>query len=534
MQNIEQIVAALNTRLEHTSLGDFYALRARLNGGRQRHGGLFQVTRGGGKPLAGYAFHWGGRSELQFNIGFEDNGYFRFGVAFSLEPDRNLQDPVSALHPKILAFNAAMPRFEVLKRLKMWWYQDHERSQEKDVREISESLVRPGTFVFIGEGVDATYGGVTEDIIEHAASVLVSLLPLYEDIERTAVSGARTAKIDTKLQPGVIPRYIARLAYNSQRWWRPTHATEVQESGDSYRSTHGFGHEDWLFRNEWLLDGWRYGFVQGVSKSRKKLLHEGSAFDLRLFTIPSPGDRRAVAEIREVECLSDEAAAEAVTAFELQGWLDAMRAEVVAAEGNAEALGQDEYTPFILNLRYRLDNVRWLDADASLPPSDPIHKIKRYSLCQVGGAMDTALPVRRGRSGTSELPLAEDRHRFVQGGWTTYSPEHVRMQNVLVKQLRKCYPDAEIVCERDFVDVMVRTDDEILLFEVKSDLHPLSVVRQALGQVLEYAYHPRRTHDLPVQLVIAGRRPLEGDDLAYFEQLKQRFALPLSYWHVPV
>jgi hypothetical protein len=80
---------------------------------------------------------------------------------------------------------------------------------------------------------------------------------------------------------------------------------------------------------------------------------------------------------------------------------------------------------------------------------------------------------------------------------------------------------------------MVRTDREIMLFEVKSDLRPLSVVRQALGQVLEYAYHPRRIHDLPVQLVIAGRRPLEGDDLAYFEQLKQRFALPIAYWQVP-
>lgn len=344
----------------------------------------------------------------------------------------------------------------------------------------------------------------------------------------------RKPKSNAQTSSEAVSRYIARLAYNSQRWWRPTQASEVSEAGDSYRTEFGFGHEDWLFRNEWLLDGWRYGFVQGVNKSRAKLLREGRPFHLRLFTMPAPGDRRAVAEIREVECLSDGLAAEAVAAFERQGWLDVMRSEVAAAGGRVEALGRNEYAPFILNLRYRIDNVSWLDANTPLPPDDPIHNIKRYSLCEVDGAMDSAASAWRGRAGTSGLPEAGDRRRFVQGGWTTYSPEHVRMQNYLVQQLRERYPAAEIVCERDFVDVTVRTDEEILLFEVKSDLHPLSVVRQALGQVLEYAYHPRRAHDLPVKLVIAGRRPLEGDDLAYFEQLKQRFSLPLAYWPVPV
>jgi hypothetical protein len=532
MQMIEDIASALNARLEETSLRDFYALRTQLNGGRPRNGGLFQVVRGGAQPFKGYAFHWGGRSELQFNIGFEDDGYFRYGVAFSLEPDRNLPDPVSVLRSKIEAFNTVFSRFEVLSHLRMWWSQNH-RFPETDVQEIHDSLLSTGTFIFIGEGLDVTHSGVTADVIDRAALVLPSLLPLYEEIERkTRSTGPRLVRSASRTSS--IPRYVARLAYNSRRWWCPTHAAEVQESGNSYRTMHGFGHEDWLFRSEWLLDGWRYGFVQGVNKSRNKLLQDGIAFDLRLFTMPTAGDRRAVAEISEAECLSDEAAAEAVAAFERLGWLDTMRAEVRAAGGDSTALDRNEYAPFILNLRYRLDNVCWLDADVPLSPNDPIHKIKRYNLCEVTGAMDTATtPAWRGRNGTSELPDVGNRQRFVPGGWKTYSPEHIRMQRTLVDQLRRSYPGAEIVCERDFVDVMVRTDHEIMLFEVKSDLRPLSVVRQALGQVLEYAYHPRRTHDLPVQLVIAGRRPLEGDDLAYFEQLKQRFALPIAYWQVP-
>lgn len=249
--------------------------------------------------------------------------------------------------------------------------------------------------------------------------------------------------------------------------------------------------------------------------------------------MPHAGDRRAVAVIRDVECLGDEAAAEAVAAFERMGWLDTMRAEVADAGGRVEALGDGGYAPFILNLRYRLDCVSWLDMDTPLPAEDSIHNIKRYSLCNAGNAMESARSAWRGREGVPELPEdPADRRRFVQGGWTTYSPEHTRMQNALVRQLREQFPGADIRCEQDFIDVMVRTDHEILLFEVKSDLNPLSVVRHALGQVLEYALHPRRKHDLPVRLFIAGRQPLEGDDLVYFEQVKRQFSLPLSYWHV--
>jgi hypothetical protein len=211
-----------------------------------------------------------------------------------------------------------------------------------------------------------------------------------------------------------------------------------------------------------------------------------------------------------------------------------MRSEVREAGGRPQALEKTDYAPFILNIRYRLENLRLLDATAPLPPSDPVHNIKRYSLCVANGAMEAARPVWRGRSGSEKLQPTGERSRFSAGGWSTYSPEHLRMQQMLTTQLSLLYPSAEIVCEEDFVDVLVRLPDETLLFEIKSDLSPLTVVRHALGQILEYAYHPRRTHASTVRLVIVGRRALEGDDLAYFEALKRQFELPIDYWVVPV
>jgi len=62
------------------------------------------------------------------------------------------------------------------------------------------------------------------------------------------------------------------------------------------------------------------------------------------------------------------------------------------------------------------------------------------------------------------------------------------------------------VREKDFIELSVHTPSETLLFEIKSDLEPRSVIRQALGQILEYAYHPSRVHPNPVKLFIVGRQ----------------------------
>lgn len=188
-----------------------------------------------------------------------------------------------------------------------------------------------------------------------------------------------------------VPTYVARLAYNSHHWRRPATAAEVQEAGDTYRSENGFGHEDWLFRDEWQLDGWRYAFVQGVNSSRAKLLRESTPFNLRLFTMRASGDRRAVAEIRGVECLDDEAAETAVAAYKRLGWLNTMRAEIAAAGGRPAALEETGYAPHMLNLRYRIKNLKMLDSEIPLPPDDPVHRLTRYGLYGTAGALDSAV-----------------------------------------------------------------------------------------------------------------------------------------------
>jgi len=72
------------------------------------------------------------------------------------------------------------------------------------------------------------------------------------------------------------------------------------------------------------------------------------------------------------------------------------------------------------------------------------------------------------------------------------------------------------------VDVPVRTQNELMFFEIKSDQAARSVIRHALGQILEYAYHPRRQHALPLRLIIVGRPSPSPDDSVYIEYFKSQ------------
>jgi hypothetical protein len=75
----------------------------------------------------------------------------------------------------------------------------------------------------------------------------------------------------------------------------------------------------------------------------------------------------------------------------------------------------------------------------------------------------------------------------------------------------------------------VETDESLIFYEIKTDLNPRAVIRQALGQILEYAYHPARAGRCPDSLVIVGRTALGAEDETYLQRLCDEFKLPLSY-----
>jgi hypothetical protein len=133
-----------------------------------------------------YAFHHGGRTELQLNIGFEpsfepsnNNEVFRYGVAFSLERSQSLPD-ISILFPKIERFNRYFREHatEFLDMQLWYWDENNVRIEIRSGREIPVEIREPEYFIFFGKRTNCEridFDDVLQDFDR--------LLNLYEYVE---------------------------------------------------------------------------------------------------------------------------------------------------------------------------------------------------------------------------------------------------------------------------------------------------------------------------------------------------------------
>ena len=129
-----------------------------------------------------WAFHVGGRTELQFNVGLESGlpgGDLRYGVAFSFETSQALPN-IDILLPKAARFNDYLrENAEELSGFLMWLFDDGRveatREGPYSPRPIPLDFFRPGGFVFlgcIGNSEDPDYANILD--------ALDALLPLWE------------------------------------------------------------------------------------------------------------------------------------------------------------------------------------------------------------------------------------------------------------------------------------------------------------------------------------------------------------------
>ncbi|UJF23842.1 hypothetical protein L0B52_05700 [Suttonella sp. R2A3] len=172
--NIREIANEINERSKKHLFGEFQNLRKKIKGlNRKASSKIFTDQT---ISNDGWAFHCGGRKEIQFNIGFE-NESFRYGLAFSLVTSRSLTD-LRVLYPKILKINALIRNEpELFKDYRMWHYKG-ERSDITGVHEIGTELVQGGTFIFIGKLMN------TKEInFDEILSTFHDLLNIYQEVE---------------------------------------------------------------------------------------------------------------------------------------------------------------------------------------------------------------------------------------------------------------------------------------------------------------------------------------------------------------
>ena len=110
---------------------------------------------------------------------------------------------------------------------------------------------------------------------------------------------------------------------------------------------------------------------------------------------------------------------------------------------------------------------------------------------------------------------------------------HNLLQAALTKRLIAQFGEENVADEHPtgrgtLIDVVVRhSAGAYSFYEIKTALSASACIREALGQVLEYAYWPGGQE--PQRLVICGEGRLEKEGKAYLRRLKEGFGLPLAY-----
>lgn len=325
---------------------------------------------------------------------------------------------------------------------------------------------------------------------------------------------------------------LTRLSFNSTGWQRPTGDASKLEEKETFNALHRFGFEDWFFRGEWQIDGWRYAFLQGANIKGRQYI--GRPWNVTLYTIQPDKKRRWVANVRELECLDEQQSLDAEAFYRNQGWLRQMEEDVRVVGGDPATIQHTSYSGHFLNVRYRVENLQMMPEDTFWPHHFWTNLAAYYKFYALDAGTEAKLATLLPAQGGRDAPLPEGAI-FRRGvAAVKVEMEHRRMQARLLTTLQAQYGTEKVRIEVDGIDVRVQTDTEIRIYEIKSDLNPRSVIRQALGQILEYGFHPSRVHPLPLRLVIVGRSRLEPPEQAYLDHLTQAFGLPLEYLPIPI
>jgi len=316
-----------------------------------------------------------------------------------------------------------------------------------------------------------------------------------------------------------------RICWNTKGWSRPSGDARNAETGSFVREN-GFGHEEWLFNYEWTLNGYRFGFLQPVNRGRRKL--EGSTINVFLYTYTPDHVALAVGIIRNVYVPTAEELADVARQFRRAGWIQQMKSDVARIGLRSVSLNVTRPEEF-LNVRFRPEDVDLFHPLMEISPGHPIcTRYRRYQPYEWNN--DMAAIVGRGTgTGVHRAPVTRTKSTNVRvraaQAETTVDPRHDRMQVKVHKLLEGQHP--EVQSEENFVDLTIRDAGHTTFVEVKTDRSARMCIRNAIGQLLEYAHYPAATNASCFWIV--GDAPMTESDKKYLDLLRRTYNVPVYY-----
>lgn len=108
---------------------------------------------------------------------------------------------------------------------------------------------------------------------------------------------------------------------------------------------------------------------------------------------------------------------------------------------------------------------------------------------------------------------------------------HNKIQNELYKVLSTKYGQENVGTEQPVgkkrIDVVLKNNDNYIYYEIKTTLDDVQSIRQALPQLMEYAYFPN--HNRAKKLIIVSPAKVSKNTKLYIKKLRDDFNIPVWF-----
>jgi len=330
---------------------------------------------------------------------------------------------------------------------------------------------------------------------------------------------------------------VARLCWNDLGWEKPSGLEGKSKNTNHTFESKGYGHEEWLFDLNRGIEGYHYGFIQAFNKGN----HFGKTYDLHLYTLKREGNKSNcywVGRIKDAQVLTQEEQKEVFELYQNKGWYPEMMKElkeVGVKHRDLEIVSKEE----LFNVKFKIDSDSFTKFDEPKFIENPKRDIsKGYSRYNLKDLITTTATV----SNTSGNYKFTPGHNPTKIGISKsiYSKKtvnrtlkHKEIQEYMYHQLAQKYDEKSVGTEvptgrGTSIDVVVvQSDMTEWFYEVKTYNQPLVCIREAFGQILEYAMFSKNRH--AKKLIVVGVNKPSRSEVEYLKHLRSITNLNIYY-----
>ncbi len=325
---------------------------------------------------------------------------------------------------------------------------------------------------------------------------------------------------------------IARICWNTEGWRKPSGRAGKSKNKKTYEYRVGYGHEEWLLDTTKLIGGWHYAYLQPIGLHRAKYI--GMTFNISLYSInEETRGRWWIGRINDITVTTPEESRKAYIAYKKNGWLREMEDQLQNVGADVQDFRRLKPENFAV-VKFRPVSLELLDTPMEFSREDPAVSSNYYILLN--------------QKQQPKLLLSDTSFTFVPGhsekkGQTksTYEKHsvpvdlvHNQMQTKIYRHLVKKHGRDNVGTEVDAgygsqsIDIVVKENSESFTFyEIKTSYSARLCVREALAQLLEYAYYPNNVNAR--RLVVVSPNIVTNEVQSYLSNLRDRFKIPIYY-----